>query len=274
MFSTLLSFALLATAHATSSENVPRDDCDPCNPQGATGTSPPTFGPDLKSMYLDLLASVKDIHFQKRWADSIGARDDGFCCRQSLDCVNVQNLNVPICYDKFTTNYAFPDGSFGSLTTGDYTQGGSQANLISGQYTKEGGETGDIYAEDTSAKPNTATLSIPPQFTGSGVGSAIPPSEIGSVVVITTTIDGTTLTAPTTLPALTTLGTTMSAQTVTGPTTIAPKTTVLTQTLASAQNTAAASSSSTGAAAQRPTHSSTSLIMSLFTAVMYALHTL
>ncbi|PVH97279.1 hypothetical protein DM02DRAFT_481598, partial [Periconia macrospinosa] len=169
--------------------NTPRDACKPCNPKGATTSTTPSFGPDLKNLYNDVLASVKNIHFQKRSSSSSPSSlllaprtDTSFCCRESLDCVNVQNLNIPMCYDKFTTNYQFPDGSYGSLTTGDFTSGGSKANLLTGQYSKQGGESGNIYASDSAAKPNTATLSIPPQFTGTGVGSAIPASEIGGVV--------------------------------------------------------------------------------------------
>jgi hypothetical protein len=264
---------LVACAHRAAADVVARDNCNPCNPQGATGTKPPPFGPDLKSLYTNMLVSVKDIHFRKRNADSIDARDDGFCCRESLDCVNVQSLNVPMCYDKFTTNYQFPDGSFGSLTTGDYTQGGSKANLLNGQYTKDGGESGNIYAEDVSAKPNTATLSIPPQYTAAGQGSAIPASEIGSVVVITTEIGGTTVSnAPTTLPALTTLGTTISAQTISAATTIQPVTRVLTTTVANAaQNTANPSSTSMAAAPEANQRVAGSIGMSLLTALIYAI---
>jgi hypothetical protein len=221
-------------------------------------------------MYTDLLASVKDIKFQKR---NVGARDDGFCCRESLDCVNVQSLNIPMCYDKFTTNYAFSDGSYGSLTSGDFVQGGSQANLLTGEYTKEGGESGNLYAEDPSAKPNTATLSIPPQYTASGEGSAIPASEIGSVMVATTEIGGTTISdGTTTLPALTTLGTTISAQTATAPTTIVPVTRVVTTTIASAAQTSAASSpTSTGGAVPAANDFTGSFGMSLLSALLYAI---
>ncbi|KAF2240757.1 hypothetical protein BU26DRAFT_404981, partial [Trematosphaeria pertusa] len=245
------------------------EDCTPCNPQGASGTNPPSVGPELKDMYVDLLASVKDIHFRKRWAEPLSARDGDFCCRQTLDCVNVQSLNIPMCYDKFTTNFAFSDGSYGSLTTGDYTQGDAKANLISGDYTK-GSESGNIYAQDPSAKPNTATLSIPPQWTGTGVGSAIPATGLGSVIVITTTIPGTTVSGATTLPALTTLGTTIPARTVTAATTIAPMTAVVTTTVDGSE-TAAASSSSKGAATQLSTDSTRSFGMSIITALLYAI---
>lgn len=269
----LLIGLLFACARANTFAVSPRDNCNPCNPQGATGTTPPTIGPDLKSLYTNLLTSVKDIHFRKRHADPVYARADGFCCRESLDCVNVNSLNIPMCYDKFTTNFAFPDGSYGSLTTGDYVQGGSKANLLSGQYTKDGGESGNIYANDPAAKPNTATLSIPPQFTGTGEGTAIPASEIGSIIVITTTIGGTTLSsAPTTLPALTTLGTTIPAHTVTAPTTIEPVTAVMTTTVAdSAKNTAVPSSTTKGGAAHPDMDFTRSIGMSLLTALMYAL---
>ncbi|KAF9733438.1 hypothetical protein PMIN06_007559 [Paraphaeosphaeria minitans] len=191
----LLSLTFIASALATSLEKVARDACNPCNPSGATGSNPPSIGPDLSSLYTDVLASVKGIHFKARSANSVKARDDGFCCAETLDCVNVQNLNIPMCYDKFTTNFAFADRSYGSLTTGNYTQGSSEANLFTGQYSKDGTE-GNIYSEDPAARPNTETLSIPPQWTEAGVGSAIPPTAIvGSVSAPAQTSVETTATA-------------------------------------------------------------------------------
>lgn len=194
----------------------------------------------MKGLYIDLLGSVKNIHFKRRWADPIQARA-AFCCRETLDCVKVQNLNVPICYDKFTTNYAFPDGSWGSLTTGEFNaKDGSKANLVTGEYTKAGNEKGNIYASDPAAKPNTATLSIPPQWTGTGVGSAIPATEIASII-----------TAATTNPAQTT-----NTAAVTG-----------------AQNAPPAPSSSIGAAAHVG-DSTNSVVVSIFTAIMYFVYAL
>lgn len=171
MLSFSVSLFFLATAYATA---LDKRECKPCNPQGATSTNTPAIGPELGSLYTDVLQSVQNIHFRKRLENPIIAREDTFCCQETLDCVNVQNLNIPMCYDKFTTNFAFSDGSVGSLTTGEYNgQGGAKANLISGQYTKIGGETGDIYANNPGAKPNTSTLSIPPQYTATGLGSAM-----------------------------------------------------------------------------------------------------
>ncbi|KAJ4375272.1 hypothetical protein N0V83_002358 [Neocucurbitaria cava] len=270
-----LSLALVAIASASPFESLSKasadEPCEPCQPSGATGTTPPAIGTDLSSLYLDVLASVKDIHFKKR---SVESRAEGFCCRQSLNCVNVQSLNIPMCYDKFTTNFAFPDGSYGSLTTGDYSSGSGSANLLTGNYTN-GGQSGNIYASDAQAKPNTATLSIPPQYTGTGVGSAVPASQLGSVIVYTTTIPGTTFTAPTTVAETVRVATvsgqtvseTVSATTITQATTIAPQTNVVTKT-----QDAAATSSSTGAAGQVAVDSTSSLGMSVLGALLYALY--
>ena len=102
---------LFATAYANSIKDAARNDCKPCNPSGATGTDAPSIGPELKSLYISVLESVKGIHFRKRWADPVIPRADAFCCKENLDCVNVVNLNIPMCYDKFTTQYAFPGKS-------------------------------------------------------------------------------------------------------------------------------------------------------------------
>ncbi|KAF1939605.1 hypothetical protein EJ02DRAFT_254219 [Clathrospora elynae] len=270
-----LSLALAAIASASPFESLSKasndDPCEPCQPKGASGLTPPAVGTELSSLYTDVLGSVKDISAGKR---SVHARAEGFCCRQSLNCVNVQNLNIPMCYDRFTTNFAFADGSYGSLTTGDYHSGGSDVNLVSGNYTKDGASA-NIYASDPQAKPNTSTLSIPAQFTGTGVGAAIPATELGSIIVYTTTIPGTTYTAPTTVPQTVEVATvsglqvstTKAATTIEHATTIAPQTSVVTQT-----NTAAASS--TGAAGQVAVDSTRSVGMSLLGSLMYALYVL
>ncbi|KAF2477972.1 uncharacterized protein BDR25DRAFT_250405 [Lindgomyces ingoldianus] len=277
----VLSLAFLATAYTSPLDVVARADsaCQPCNPSGATGTNPPTLGSDMKSMYVDLLNSVKGIHFAKRESESPGRkRATSLCCQPTTDCLNVQGLNIPMCYDKFTTNVFFADGSSGSLTTGDYSQGNSfSLNWLTGAYTK-GSESGNIYSDDPAAKPNTAILSIPPQFTGTGVGSAIPRTELGSLVttVITTTIPGSIITAPTTLSGTTifdtvsgrtTAVTTIPPKTITTPTTIAPVTSTMTSVMAAA-------SSSKGAAGQIIVDSNMSFGMSIFTALMYAIYAL
>lgn len=265
-----LTLALAAVACASPFESLSKatsdDPCEPCQPQGATGTTPPAIGSDLSSLYIDVLQSVKDIRFQER---SVVPRAEGFCCRQSLDCVNVQNLNIAMCYDKFTTNFGFADGSYGSLTTGNYSSSGATVNLFTGDYAG-----GNIYASQPQDKPNTATLSIPPQWTGTGVGGPIPASQLGSVVVFTTTIPGTTITAPTTVPESVmvatisgkTVSTTLAPVTYSGATTIAPQTSTVTETAA------AASSSSTGAAGTVNVDSTRSFGVSILSALMYAVY--
>lgn len=243
--------------------------CEPCQPSGATGMDPPAVGSDLSSLYVNVLDSVKGISFSKR--DGMTARaSSGFCCVASLDCVNVQSLNIPMCYDKFTTNFKFPDGSYGSLTTGEYNSNNQQINLFTGNYSG-----GNIYSAAPQDKPNTATLSIPAQYTGTGVGAAIPASELGSIVVYTTTIPGTTFTAPTTVPgtirAATVNGvavsTSVAPQTITQATTVAAQTTVVTTQVPDAS----ASSSSKGAAGAVSYDSSKSFGVSVLGALMYFL---
>ncbi|KAJ8113361.1 hypothetical protein OPT61_g4498 [Boeremia exigua] len=243
--------------------------CEPCQPSGATGTNSPAVGSDLSSLYSNVLNSVKGIGFNKR---SLTARagDSGFCCAASLDCVNVQSLNIPMCYDKFTTNFKLYDGSYGSLTTGEYTSSnGQNVNLLSGDYSG-----GNIYSAAPQDKPNTSTLSIPPQYTGTGVGAAIPASELGSVIVYTTVIPGTTFSAPTTLPgtirAATVNGvevsTSIAPLTISEATTVAPQTTVVTTHVADAT-----ASTSQGAAGAVGVDSSKSFGVSVLGALMYFL---
>ncbi|KAJ4311140.1 hypothetical protein N0V94_008094 [Neodidymelliopsis sp. IMI 364377] len=267
------ALALAATAYAAPGSpfealeaKASNDNpCEPCQPSGATGNDPPAVGSDLSSLYVNVLNSVQGISFSKR---SLSDRaDSGFCCVASLDCVNVQSLNIPMCYDKFTTNFKFPDGSFGSLTTGDYNSNGQDINLLTGDYSG-----GNIYAAAPQDKPNTSTLSVPAQYTGTGVGAAIPASELGSVVVYTTVIPGTTFTAATTVPgtirAATVNGievsTSIAPQTITQATTVAPQTTVVTT-----QVPDASAASSHGAAGAVGVDSSKSFGVSVLGALMY-----
>lgn len=241
--------------------------CEPCQPSGATGTDPPAVGSGLSSLYINVLNSVQSISFSERRLTARAATS-GFCCAASLNCVNVQSLNIPMCYDKFTTNFKFPDGSYGSLTTGEYSSNDQKVNLLSGDYS-----SGNIYSAAPQDKPNTAALSIPAQYTGTGVGAAIPASELGSIIIYTTTIPGTTFTAPTTVPgtirAVTvngiTVSTSVAPQTITQATTIAPQTDVVTTQVPSAVVT------SKGDAGVVGTDSSRSFGVSVLGALMYFL---
>ena len=243
--------------------------CEPCQPSGATNTQAPAIGSDLSSLYTNVLNSVNGISFNSNKRDLTVRASSGFCCAKSLNCVNVQSLNIAMCYDKFTTNYKLADGSWGSLTSGAYNSNGQEVNLLSGDY-----QGGNIYSAAPQDKPNTATLSVPPQYTGTGVGAAIPASELGSIIVYTTTIPGTTFTAPTTLPgtirAATVNGvevsTSIAPKTITAATTVAPQTTVVTT-----QVPDATSESSKGAAGVVGVDSSKSFGVSVLGALMYFL---
>ncbi|KAF2631818.1 hypothetical protein BU25DRAFT_197534 [Macroventuria anomochaeta] len=270
-----LALAVIAAAapgspyQALEAQASSDNPCEPCQPSGATGTDPPAVGSDLSSLYVDVLSSVQGISFNKRGLTPRAATS-GFCCVASLNCVNVQSLNIPMCYDKFTTNFKFPDGSYGSLTTGDYVSNGQTINLLSGDYSG-----GNIYSAAPQDKPDTSTLSVPAQYTGTGVGAAIPASELGSVIVYTTTIPGTTFTAPTTVPgtvrAATVNGlvvsTSIAPQTIIQATTVAPQTTVVTTQAPDAS----AAASSKGAAGVVGVDSSKSFGVSVLGALMYFL---
>ena len=82
--------------------------------------------------------------------------------------------------DKFTTNFFLPDGSYGSIVSGEYmTSDGSRVNVLTGAYILSNGTSGNLYDQDEAAKPNTAELSLPTPFTGKGVGGPIAASTLG-----------------------------------------------------------------------------------------------
>lgn len=203
-FSTLAFFATSAGAQCSSSSS-------PCEPVGATSLTPPQIqDSNFASLYKDLLgSSLPSFKSKRSLSDPISELEErqsstgsSLCCITSLSCLLVSNLNIPFCYDRFTTNYFLPDSSFGTLSSGAYTSSsGSTANFQTGNFTLKDGTTGNIYPAGSAEKSSVATLSLPPQFTGIGVGSAIPASALGGVVVRTftrtlqaTTIPGTTIT--------------------------------------------------------------------------------
>ncbi|KAI4140133.1 MAG: hypothetical protein LQ341_003949 [Variospora aurantia] len=160
-------------------------------------------------------------------------------------CLLLDGLNLPFCYDNYTTNYFLPGGTTGQIVSGNYNGTDGQANLISGDYTRfDDGTTGNIYGSaDSPDRPNTSTLPIPTQYTAAGSDSAIAASALGQVATVTTTIPGTTVepftVAPETLAPVVTdtgtieLGTTRSGSTIPG-STVAPRTSTYTTTAASA----------------------------------------
>ncbi|KAM3065409.1 hypothetical protein ACMFMG_011469 [Clarireedia jacksonii] len=285
------SFALLASLAAASPLSLStRSECQTgytlCSPSGVTSSNTPEIGDsDFTHLYQDIvLSNLPTFTSRKRSSNNhnelpstlLESRASAsLCCISSLACLTMHNLNIPFCYDKFTTNYFLPDNSYGTIVGGSYTSSsGAHANLESGNFTKADGTTGNIYSADPAAAPNTATLPIPSQYTASGVGSAIPASALGGVTVTytttymastvpATTIPGTTVsgsvstftteeatssggvtstntsTGTTTLPGTTSEGTTRQASTVSA--SVATVTTV-----ESAGSSASASASATG----------------------------
>lgn len=177
-----------------------------CAPEGSTTTSVPKIGDaTFRQLYINLINTDLPNGASTRRTRSKGVQERGagasLCCQESTLCYNLNALSIPFCYDKFTTNYFLPDGSYGNIHFGSYTSStGDEVNLISGDFISNGtGSTGNIYTADESEKPNTATITAPSQFTASGIGSAIPATALGAVatVVYTNVIQATTIQAVT-----------------------------------------------------------------------------
>ena len=223
----VLLLAIIATeAIASSASSLDSNgDCANgfviCAPPDATSATTPQIGDaEFANLFTDIVQS--SLPPSKR--SLAGRAAASLCCNALLSCLTITALGLPMCYDKFTTNYFLPDGSYGTVVGGSYTSSsGATANLETGNYTLANGQTGNIYSNDPAAKPNTATLPMPSQFTASGVGSAVPISNLGVPV---------TLTYTTTLPASVIPPTTISPSTVFGivaPATVLVPTTISTQ---------------------------------------------
>lgn len=67
------------------------------------------------------------------------------------------------------------------MTSGIYNYStGGHVNLITGEYQMVDGSQGNIYTGTSVDPPNTSTLQLPVPFTSTGIGSAIPATEVGS----------------------------------------------------------------------------------------------
>ncbi|PQE22088.1 hypothetical protein CJF31_00010725 [Rutstroemia sp. NJR-2017a BVV2] len=234
-FSFALLASLAAAAAASPSSLSARSGCQQgytlCSPSGATNSNTPEIGdPEFTHLYEDIvLSNLPTFTSRKRTSSRnnipfslLSPRASAsLCCISSLACLTMHNLNIPFCYDQFTTNYFLPDNSYGTIVGGSYTSAsGAHADLATGNFTKADGTSGNIYSADPGSAPNTATLPIPSQYTASGVGSAIPASVLGGVTVTYTTtysasaVPGTTVGGTTEIGGVSTL-TTGVRQTVT-----------------------------------------------------------
>ncbi|MCJ1298708.1 hypothetical protein MMC08_001498 [Hypocenomyce scalaris] len=242
---------IISTANANPAKLEARQDCgsnySKCSPSGATTTNIPAVGGALSGLYVDVLDSINGVKFSKRGAQELAgplgkrASSATVCCADGTTCLTLANIDAPFCYDHFTTNFYLSDGSYGTLSSGNYTSSdNTNANLLTGNYTSPNGQPGNIYS--AASAPNTATLTVPTPYTSSGIGSAIPASQLGGEATYTTTIPGTTI-QPSTVAAQTVtatsvvgdstvvVATTEAASTIPG-TTIAPTTETFTKAVA------------------------------------------
>jgi hypothetical protein len=136
---------------------------------------------------------------------------------------------------------------------------GKTVNLITGDVSGPGGGA-NLYANDPSKKPNTATLPIPPVYTASGDGSGpIPVASLGVGGLGSGGADAATarVTGPTTIAAVTVLPSTVPAFTGTDGI-VTPARTIAGTTIPAitipAASASAGGSASKGAAAPAATH--------------------
>ena len=91
------------------------------------------------------------------------------------------------------------------MTSGIYNYStGGYANLFTGEFHLPDGTGGNIYGSNLALQPNTTTLQLPTPWTSSGVGSAIPATEVGSSASYPTTSPPTSSASGTSAPVATT----------------------------------------------------------------------
>jgi hypothetical protein len=82
-----------------------------CTPPGATSDITPQIGsPEFLGLFVDIVLS--SLPASKR-SSSPGTAS--LCCTSSLSCLCMVNLDIPFCFDRFTTDYYLPDGSYGTV---------------------------------------------------------------------------------------------------------------------------------------------------------------
>ncbi|KAL6246972.1 hypothetical protein RBB50_006279 [Rhinocladiella similis] len=197
-----------------------------CAPNGASMQGIPPVGPGLASLYLNLLETI----------DALGKADQAnyspapheparrssqmpltLCCAATTQCLLVASYHTPCCWDRFTTNFFFADGAYGSITTGSYTTPvGDHANLITGNYELANGQMGNMYQGQSTAEANTRTLAIPTPWTSTGIGTAIPASIVGSYLSLTSSAPMFGMNVTPSVANATTVGASSSTGTVTG----------------------------------------------------------
>jgi hypothetical protein len=115
----ILRFAFIATtAFIFASRSQASDNCKAgftlCAPPGATSETTPQIGTlAFQDLYEDIVFS--SLPPSSKSSSSTSAAS--LCCTTSLSCVLMVDLEIPFCYDRFTTNYFLPDGSYGTVAS-------------------------------------------------------------------------------------------------------------------------------------------------------------
>ncbi|ERF74529.1 hypothetical protein EPUS_08940 [Endocarpon pusillum Z07020] len=198
----VLTVVLLLTK-TTAVGIVQREPCPenykPCSLPGVSKSSVPVVDNSLSGLYVDLVSSVKpqpvirdlganQVHHQAR------DMSVSICCAEGIECRQLNVWDLPFCWDRFTTNFFLPDGSYGNLFTGYYNSAsGAIANLVSGDIALPNGRTANIYSDAPQARPVTSLLAVPTPWTSKGLGTAIPNSELGAAPSYAATPAETTL---------------------------------------------------------------------------------
>ncbi|KPI42185.1 uncharacterized protein AB675_5544 [Cyphellophora attinorum] len=162
------------------------DGFNQCSPAGASSREVPVIGPDLARFYLELIYTIVGLPAGEnsvQEAAVIRRTDygDSLCCAVGSACEMIQSFKIAFCWDRFTTSYFLPDGSYGSASNGSYrTPQGDTANLITGEYHMQDGTVGNMYDESPADKPESSDLPLPTPYTSAGVGAAIPASQLGA----------------------------------------------------------------------------------------------
>ncbi|KAI9848328.1 MAG: hypothetical protein M1837_000592 [Sclerophora amabilis] len=139
----------------------------PCHPEGAKSIETPDIEDHPAVVFTNLMESVctKDPVQSKKVSQDPKL---ALCCHSGSECRLLSKYNVPFCFDRSTTEFAFADGSTGYLKSGQYTDVfGDSINLITGDYKLVEGDSGNVFKDDeTKDTPVKTPVSFDPRCGG------------------------------------------------------------------------------------------------------------
>ncbi|KAI9674195.1 MAG: hypothetical protein M1817_002013 [Caeruleum heppii] len=149
-----------------------------CNPSGQRNSSVADFGDPLSTLYIDFLDAKTGEHKDEQDVAGLVALmrlpdlSTTMCCFLNTQCLLISELDVPFCYDRDGTDYFLPDGSYGSILSGNYTAAdGSSANLYTGYYLLKNGSTGNFYDSSGEQMAEASRQTTPSLATPTGTQS-------------------------------------------------------------------------------------------------------